>query len=280
VRLELRNPNYGQNIASAGGVAQVVEGQTRLTPWSEVTQPITVEDTVKYYISKVEPARVRLYPEVRMNVFQYDQALGTWVQQQMNVAYGQNVGGKAKATQIDPGKQTKEEKEYVFKSNDVVVDSMPDIAFNSAAHPDLKLPPNSRSQAGISEHALLVTQDHRLKDIDPLAQSDALASMEDYMKKQDEFFETMIRQQPTDLGEAAGDYADMYEQLYGGAMGDSSAGAGGGRRARGRSPLRKGGMYGGSSMMPGMMPGMGPGMSPGKGRGGKPVRGRGSQPGT
>jgi hypothetical protein len=276
VRLELRNPNYGQNIASAGGVAQVVDGPTRPTPWSEVTEPITVEDTVKYYISKIEPARVRLYPEVRMNVFQYDQTLGTWVQQQLNVAYGQNVGGKAKAKQVDPAKQTNEEKDYVFKSNDVVVDSMPDISFNSAAHPDLKLAPNSRSQAGISEHALLVTQDHRLKDVDPLSQADALAKMEKYMEDQDEFFESMIRQQPTDLGEGMTDYSEMYEQLYGGAMGmgDSSAGAGGGRRARGRSPLRKGGSYG-AGMMPGMMPGMGPGMGPGKGR--KPARGRPSQ---
>jgi hypothetical protein len=269
VRLELRNPNFGENIASAGGVAQVVDGETRLTPWSEVTEPVTVEDTVKYFVSRIEPARVRLHPEVRMQVFQYDQSLGTWVQQQLNVAYGQNVGGKAKAKQVDPGKQTSEEKDYVFKSNDVIVDSMPDIALNSAVHPDIQLPPNARGQAGISEHALVVTQDHRLKDLDPLSQSTALADMEEYMQNQDEFFEKMIRQTPTDLGaEDAGtiDYGAMYDQLYGGTMGMGDMG--GGRRARGRSPLLRGAMMG-------MGPGMGPGMGGGSERGGRTGRGRG-----
>jgi hypothetical protein len=272
VRLELRNPNYRQNIASAGGVAQVVDGETRLTPWSEVAGPITVDDTVKYYVSRVEPARVRLFPEVRMNVFQYDQALGTTVQQYVNVAYGQNVGGKAKAEQIDPAKQSKEEKEYVFKSNDVLVDCMPDLAFNSAAHPDLQLPPNSRSQGGISEVALLVSPDQTLKEVDPQSQANALASMEDYMKKQEEFFDTIIRQPVGDAGTS--DYADMYDQIYGDTgmgMTDPMAGMGtSGRRSRGRSPLVRGGGYG-----------YGPGYPDGgagtqqPGRGGRPGRGRG-----
>ncbi len=265
VQLELRNPNYKQHISSAGGVLQVVEGPTRRTPWSDPTEPITVDDTVKYYVASVERAKVRLYPEVRMRVFQYDQTLGTTVEQHVNVAYGQNVGGKAKAKQVDPAKQTDEEKDYVFKSNDVLVDSMPDITFNNALHPDLKLPPNARSQAGISEHALVVTQDHRLKDIDPLSQARSLKEMEDHMKKQDEFFATLIRQKPEDMADGATDYSEMYDQLYGGAMGmgDSSEGSGGGRRARGRSPLARGSM--------GMM------MGPGAGSRRPPIRG--SRPG-
>ena len=124
VRLELKNPNYGRPLAAAGGLPHVVEGETRPTPWSEPTAPVTIEQTVKYFLTRIEPPRTRLYPEARMNVFQYDQDAGTTVQQEMEVAFGQHVGGKTKAKKADPTEGTFAETDHVFRSNDVLIDAV------------------------------------------------------------------------------------------------------------------------------------------------------------
>jgi hypothetical protein len=279
VRLELRNPNFGANIAAAGGQADVVAGETRMTPWSEPTAPTLVEDTVKYFVTRVEPARgTRLNPDVRMNVFQYDQQMGTIVNSQVSAAFGHNVGGKTKARQADPAQQTNEEKEYTFKSNDVLIDAVPDLKFGAPEHADLKLPPATRGYALAAELALLVTPDQTLKSIDPASQTAALADAEKHYNDQMAFMETLIRTAPAYGEGEAGDLASLYEGMYGGMEGEMGSGG----RSRGRNPLKRGrggsgGMMGmdgmgmGSGMMPpgGMMPG---GRQPGRGRGGAAQR--------
>lgn len=45
VRLELKNPNFARPVTRATG-PNVVEGATRLTPWSDPTEPVRVSETV------------------------------------------------------------------------------------------------------------------------------------------------------------------------------------------------------------------------------------------
>jgi hypothetical protein len=216
-------------------VASVREGETRDTPWSEPTPPITVERTVNYFLTTVQPPTSLVYPEARMNVFQYDQDVGTVVQQELEVAFGQNIGGKARVEQPDPGKGTLEEVDYTFKSDDILLDAIPDLRMSKTEHPDLQLPADSRGLAQISEYAAVLTRHGRIETIDQRSQSSALTKARKYLEKQDEYFAHL---RSPDAGGAAGAYGELYD--YG--EGDDAAMQGilRGPMAAGRNPLRRG----------------------------------------
>lgn len=253
VKLELKNPNYGRPLAAAAGNPGVVEGETRPTPWSEPTPPVTVDETVSYFLTRMEPPRTRLYPEARMSVFQYDPEAGTTVHEEVDVSFGQHVGGKTKAEKADPTEGTFEETDYTFHSDDVLVDALPDLAFKASEHPDLKLPSDSRGYSQMTEYAIVVSEENSLATLDPKSQSSQLKGMEKYMAQQDTYFE-YLRNDAAATGTMEGDYAAMYQEMYGGAMPGSEMG----ETSRGRNSLRRGqgagGMHGGSGGMHGAMP--------------------------
>jgi hypothetical protein len=248
VQLILKNPNYLRPLASAGGNPEVVAGETRPTGWSEPTPPITVEETVNYYLTRVEPVRApRTYPEARMNVFQYDQEAGTTVQQELEVAFGQHVGGETRAMKADPTEGTFEETDYTFHSDDVLVDALPDLTFKASEHPDLKLPPDSRGYSQMTEYAIVVTESNSLSTLDPKSQGSELKEMLAYMEQQDKYFEYLQQAAPAE-GAMEGEYANIYQELYGGT---SMSGTDMGSAPRGRNSLRRG-------QAPGTNSGMGP----------------------
>jgi hypothetical protein len=255
VRLEIRNPNYNKPPAMVADPS-IIEKETRLTPWSEPTPPAPVPDSVNYFLTRVDPSR-RLLPDARLNMYQWDTELGTTVHQELPVPLGRPVGGKAEAEQFNPAKGKVEEADYTFASGDVLVDVLPDLSFTAAEHPELQLPRGSKGNAQITEQAIVVKSDGTLGIIDPLTQSDALATAERYQKAQDEQFASLKNRAA--VGEE-GDLASLYE-MYG-MEGESSVDGG---RSRSRNPLKRGG--GGMGGMPGyqMPPGMsGPGMGPGR----------------
>lgn len=218
VRLELRNPNYGRPPALAGGAPHVIEGATRLTPWSEPTTPVHVEETMSPFLTRIERPRARPYPEARMRVYQYDLQTGTTVRQELSVACGQFVGGTVDATVIDPVRQVIEERDYTFHSEDVLVDGLADLSFPLTEHPDLVLPANSRRMAGCTEYAVLVDEHHQLRTLDPVAQRARLEQQERRMAWQDEQFESLLTKSETvewGGGGGGGEYETIYERLYG-----------------------------------------------------------------
>jgi hypothetical protein len=234
VQLELQNPNYGQPLGATGGVASVVMGETRLTPWSEPTTPVTVDDTVKYFLTSIQPPKALVYPDARMNIFQYDQDIGTVVNQELDVSFGQNVGGKAKTEQADPAKGTLEDVDYTFKSEDILIDALPDVRLTRTEHPDLQLPPDSRGLAQVPEIAAVVTPRGQVETIDPMSQKNSLETAKKNKGYQDDLFE-QYRSPDEGLG-------GEYDALYGGMdNGDEDMFAGAGLRGMGgRNPLRKG----------------------------------------
>jgi hypothetical protein len=240
VRLELQNPNYNAPLAATGGVASVREGQTRLTPWSEPTKAITVDETVKYFLTSTQPPRALVYPEARMKVYQYDQDVGTVVHHELDVGFGQHVGGKAKVEQADPGKGTVEEVDYTFKSDDILIDAIPDLRMSRTEHPDLQLPADSRGLAQISEYAAVVTPHGRIETIDQRTQAAGLAQAVKYMEQQDEYFAHL--RGPDDVG-AGDEFSQIYN--YEDEESPMSGLFGGGKQDAGRNPLRRGSGSGG-----------------------------------
>lgn len=237
VRLVLQNPNYGAPLAATGGVASVREGAERVTPWSEPTPPVKVEETVQYFLTGVQPPKALVYPEARMNVFQYDQDVGTVVQRELDVSFGQNIGGKARLEQADPAKGTIEEVDFTFKSEDVLLDAIGDLRLAKSDHPDLQLPADSRGLSQMPEFAAVVTPRGQIETIDQMTQAAGLARAKKYMEKQEEYYAHL---RGPDTG-AADEYGGLYN--YGG-DGDEDLMAVDPVMMMGRNPLRKGGRGG------------------------------------
>jgi hypothetical protein len=169
-----------------------------------------VEETTSAFLAQIETPRARPYPEARLELFQYDLQTGTTVHQNLSVACGQIVGGKAAATVIDPVRGTIEERTYMFRSADVLVDGLADVAFPLAEHPDLALPSDSRRRAGCTEYAVLVDERNQLRTLDPVAQRAALTSQEQRLVWQERQFES-LRTAPASDNE----YESIYEEIYG-----------------------------------------------------------------
>ncbi len=216
VQLELLNPNYGRSLSASGGNADIVRTRTLLTSWSEPTPPVDVAENVQYFLTGIETRPHGRPPLARMNVFQYDQDLGTTVQHEVDVAFGQNIAGKARAEQFDPAQAAIRVAEYCFKSDDILVDAMPDLAFLADLHPDLALPPNSRSAAQLVESALVVNDRHDLIALDRVSQARELAAAQRALEWQATLAEPMVKRQPDPLEGTASDiYRDLYDQQYG-----------------------------------------------------------------
>jgi hypothetical protein len=242
VRLELENPNFGAPITAVGGVAHVREGETRFTPWSEPTQPVRVEETMKYFLTDVDQNRVSPFPDTEMKVFQWDTELGTVVHDQLTVQLGQEIGGREKVEQINAAKQTVEEEEYPFTSDDRLVDAIRDLEFvDTAEHPDLALPQGSLGAAHTVEYALVAQDERALVALDPRTQADELNRQEKYIEGQEKLFGDFRNRAAAGEMDPNSEEYDLMQQIYGSYQGEMPEGYedyGGGRR--GRNSLRRG----------------------------------------
>jgi hypothetical protein len=235
VRLVLRNPNYGRSLAAAGGQPEVVRTETLLTPWSATTPPVRVVDNVRYFLAGLQSGPARRTPLARLSVFQYDLDLGTTVQREIDVPVGQQIAGRARTDQFDPARGTVEVKDYLFRSDDVLIDALGDLLFTPADHPDLVLGPHSRGRAQIAETALVAGPDRELRTLDRESQAEDLATAERHLILQAEQAERMMRRAPL-AGETTGGLEELYEQMYG----PPAAAGRGPQRPRGNVMQRRG----------------------------------------
>ena len=134
VRLELANPNYGKRISDAGGLQHVVEGETRMTPWSDITTPVTVEPAMKYFVASIREQINRVLPSVSFDSFSWDSKYGTFMNSILDVRIGQKVGDEVTTTVIDPTEGLYEEKKYQFLSDDFLVDTREEFRIDPEFH--------------------------------------------------------------------------------------------------------------------------------------------------
>lgn len=200
VRLELRNPNYGRSLAAAIR-PEVIRGATRWTPWSEATPVVQVAPLAAYYLTGLEPARRSPGVVARMHVYQYDPAAGATAEQILPAGPGQLIGGRARTTRANPAKGIIEEGLFEFRSPDALVDGIADLTFSASEHPDLKLPPDGRGRAFVTEMVLVAQPERGLKVIDSESQAPDYARQQQWMHWQQEQLE-LLRPETWD---AAGD---------------------------------------------------------------------------
>ena len=255
VRLELKNPNFGRRAGDAGGLQHVVEGETRKTDWSNVTDEVTVMDDVSYFVRSIREAHGnRIFPSARMDVFQWDSEHGTTMNQVFEVDLGQKIADKIDTTVINPAENLYEVQSYQFTDEDFVVDAIEDLAIDRKFHSGDRVDPafqvnmmkGANSMFVLKSVALVHAKGEGLTAIDEAAQAKQYEAMKNYLGQQETAFDYLQQQAEAvaGLGAYGGEYGGEYDEgmmgMYG-MMGEFGMGGmmgEGGRRTR--DSLRKG----------------------------------------
>ncbi|MEW4488373.1 hypothetical protein AB1L42_09850 [Thalassoglobus sp. JC818] len=202
VRFVLENPNFGKRIADAGGLQHVVEGETRTTDWSNVTDPVRVDDELMFFLTEVSsPRSTRVLPTAKVDVYQWDTEYGTMVNQKIEVHPGQDLAGTADAEVIDLGEQTMEQEKYTFTADTYLVDAIEDLRIDSDFHSgelveaslQLKLPRGYSDRFRNDGQILVKNRDGMLERHDESEQASKREYMQKYMEEQKKVYSYLDR---------------------------------------------------------------------------------------
>lgn len=221
-RLDLMNPNFGRQPSEANGEATVVQGETRTTKWSEVTEPAYVKPDVDYFVTSVETRKS--LPTAKMSMYQWDSKMGTVVHGTVETYAGQTISGSQKVEVIDPTQSTFETKAYPFASKDFVVDAAGDVKLDSKFHTDLKFA-TSGGDLGLPARVLVADAEGDLIDIDAQRSAAAEKKARNYMDAQAKAFD-YLKQLATAVANTSGlegltgspaspEMAGMYGEMMG-----------------------------------------------------------------
>jgi len=197
VRLVLKNPNYGRRIADAGGVPHVVEGETRLTPWSQITEPVHVDEDMRYFVMDVREQSARVLPTAKFDVFEWDASRGTFMNSPLEVRMGQRIADEVETTVIDPAKSKFETEKFRFETSDFFVDAAPEIRLDDALHEkaddgkSVKLPPGMRGKLPLSPQAMVSTETHGMIYLNSGFQKAEHQVQKSYIEQQAAQFESL-----------------------------------------------------------------------------------------
>jgi len=193
VQLELTNPNYELPLDQVKEQA-VKEGETRTTGWSEPTAPVVVKPDTNFFLAKVDK-RARNRGEAEFEIFQWDAALGTYIDSKKLVAkFGQFIGGLEESDRLDVATPSLEKKTVLFATKDFLLDTSLPPALIPSENPDLNLTATGRqAKDGIDlpAEAAVLDEYGQLLTLDSVsARKDALQE-EDKVKKERAPFESL-----------------------------------------------------------------------------------------
>jgi hypothetical protein len=251
VQLIIANPSYGESFVSAPTVA---DGEQRESPWSEPSTPAVVEKDVEYALLSVKTKGSR--PAAELNVVQFDDKNGTYLEDKFSVSMGAYVAAVKKSWHLDVGEPKFEMEDVTFTSKDVLLDgaAAPDLSESTKKELglDAKAAKNL-SKAGKLDMAVTVNRFGEIVELDA-GSRDAL---QPYLQKVEE-----ERKDYDDLKDTGKKKKD--DDLFSSLQPDNDKAKGKKKRKKKRdkteNPLR---MM--SNMMSGMMPG---GMMPPSGTSG------------
>lgn len=281
VKLKLQNPNYQRDAAEVVDPS-VAEGESRMTPESNISNAAVLPVSPRYFLKDVE--RNPLAEEGRRGrevasvaIYEWHKKMGTQVYATVPLdSLGQFLGGKVNTDVLDVATPVIDKEDYNFTTDDVLLDVAASTTLAPENHPDLILPPKGRGaktvSLGIAPEALIVSGGGDLKVISGGKASSDEKSLQDYAKREREPFKDMVRPADEELNPL--DFA-----LTKGEM-DPGRGKGRGKGTKGGgpedrpgmmgadpNPRRKGGGRGGRDAMGAGAGGMGAGFGPGGVRG-------------
>lgn len=248
VRFIIPNPNFDRRIADAGGIAAVVQGQTRETDWSEITAPVMVPADVEYFLTSVKAPTFntynRLFPTTTWDVFQYDHAFGTTMNSTLELRHGQEIGDVVTTQVIKPAESSYEREAYVFKSEDFLVDVLGDLPVDPAFHssdPETAIKPikGARGYMLAQGESLIMTADGPIV-YDGASRSKQHEAAKAHLKMQSEYYEDIKkRKEMMAQGTEAGGEYDPYGTMGNMGTEEMMMMMGGGSGSRQKNVLRK-----------------------------------------
>jgi hypothetical protein len=155
VKLNLANPNYGVPVENAQQIS-VVEGETRESPWSNVTDVALVEPDMHYFVKRVDLSRTYGEPSATLSMYEINPDSGTLVLADLQVNIGDYLGGTKKTHIIRPDVGTYEEEDVTFKSSQLLLDVKTTSKLVTDQHPDLTLPPRYAGDIGVPAMTLVL----------------------------------------------------------------------------------------------------------------------------
>ncbi len=229
VQFELMNPNYNRPVEQLEN-PESRDGATRLTPWSEPTEPVYIEEDADYFVAAVDEGRGRNSPTANIDIYQWYADAGTFINKELKVGFGQFVGGKAKTDVLRPAPETWDDEVVDFSTGDVLVDASPDVRVDTDMHADLKLPGSARGKVGVVDEAIVVNEFGELVNLNPRSRGaahEAIRRIYEMERRPYEFIKNRVEAEQDALEAAADDYAPDPEME---------------NRRRRSSPIRRRGM--------------------------------------
>jgi hypothetical protein len=185
VRLTLRNPNFDLSPEELGSAdVEITKGEDRETPWSNISNPEVVPQTVNFYLKTVErepynEEHVKTNtskPVAQLSIFDWDTKLGTVITDMLKIpAIGGFIGEEKKEPLVlDLAEGTLDKKKnHNFTTLNVLVDVESDVEVEADKHPDLKLSGKDRrgmTHLGLMPEALVALESGAIEAIDPISE--------------------------------------------------------------------------------------------------------------
>lgn len=199
VTLTLRNPNYDLPLEMVRR-AEVSQGETRVTPASEPSVPIVVQNDVDYFLKRVPKPRGRSSSrdEAEFEVFQWDPQVGTTIAATMRDVFGQYVGGTRKTQRLNVATPSLEEESVTFAAKDILVDAAFSPPLSPEAVAALNLPKNywrKASEGGPFELAVSVNQFGELIRLDPVTREQQRQYLEKRVEREREEYQYLLEEE-------------------------------------------------------------------------------------
>jgi hypothetical protein len=192
VRLVLYNPN--ENLRPELVVSpEVAEGTLRNTEWSEPTAPVSVPEDADYFVSRVDAGRQGPIPSAYIDLFQWSPASGTVVNSTVGGTFlktlvGQYFGGEVKTHVLVPVQQKFEKENFLFSTDDVLVDVAQRPAADRALHAELQFPANAKSAPGLSDQVLVMNRFGELVSVNAAAQESTWQKIKARFEEQNKYW--------------------------------------------------------------------------------------------
>ena len=215
VRLEFLNPNYQKALDKVVS-ADVAQGETLKSDWSEPSPPIYVEPDLDVYLVHVPRNQKTIGEGATLSIIEWDPRFGTNVTADLKHYFGQIIGGVTTTKVLDPFSRSLAERPLAIRTRDVFVDSKTLPPMFIVDNPDLGV---SKEQwkaletSGAFEHAVTVNTSADLVEHLPPAERDRYAkAMKDTDKERSYYKDWEAKEEaeakPTgdalDIGMAAG----------------------------------------------------------------------------
>lgn len=241
VRLTVKNPAFGMDNVRTEEVAQ---GETRTTPWSAPTKPVSVPRDAQYFLADAKVSQGRgTTASALMDVYQWFADLGTTSKPSapVKVEPGQFIGNTAKAWVLRPLTPSLEEEDQKFLTGDMLVDVAAAPRTLDGNHPDLQLPSDKRGGLPISDKVAVIDEFGRMVLVDNAAAQKGRDYQEMVLKYQNMGFESIkgAIAEKEKKEEEGGSAIEDIMAMGGDPMGAEGAGGRGGRKKPKKTSLKQ-----------------------------------------